>query len=48
MDRILQDKIKEATAAQGFKQVEFIEARADTNPMLARLMRLPVPVVPPK
>jgi len=48
MDRILQDKIKEATAAQGINQVEFIEARAETNPMLARLMRLPVPVVPPK
>jgi hypothetical protein len=48
MDRILQEKIKQATAAQGIEHVQFIEAQPDAHPMLARLMRLPVPSVPAK
>jgi len=48
MDRLLQEKIREATAAQGIEQVQFIEAHPDAHPMLARLMRLPTPTIPAK
>jgi hypothetical protein len=46
MDRLLQQKMKEVTAAQGIEHVDFIESHPDAHPMLARMMRLPVPTMP--
>jgi hypothetical protein len=41
MERIIQEKIKQVTAAEGIDQVEFIEARPDVHPLLARLIQTP-------
>lgn len=46
MDRVLQSKIRECAAEKGVEQVHFIEARADVNPSLMRMMRLPPPETP--
>ena len=41
VERIIQDKIKQVTAAEGIDKVEFIEARPDVHPLLARLVQAP-------
>jgi hypothetical protein len=41
VERIIQAKIKEVTAAEGIEKVEFIEARPDVHPLLARLIQAP-------
>ncbi len=46
LERIIQDKIKEVTAAEGIDKVEFIEARPDVHPLLARLVQVPTRTSP--
>jgi hypothetical protein len=41
MERIIQQKINEVTAAEGIEKVEFLEARPDIHPLLARLVQMP-------
>lgn len=41
LERIIQDKIKTVTASEGIEKVEFIEARPDVHPLLARLVQVP-------
>ena len=41
VERIIQDKIKQVTAAEGIDKVEFIEARPDVHPLLARMVQAP-------
>jgi hypothetical protein len=41
VERIIQAKIKEVTAAEGIEKVEFIEACPDVHPLLARLIQAP-------
>ena len=46
LERIIQDKIKEVTAAEGIEKVEFIEARPDVHPLLGRLVQVPTRTSP--
>lgn len=41
VERIIQAKIKEVTASEGIEKVEFVEARPDIHPLLARLVMAP-------
>lgn len=41
VERIIQAKIKEITASEGIEKVEFVEARPDIHPLLARLVMAP-------
>lgn len=41
VERIIQAKIKEVTASEGIEKVEFVEARPDIHPLLARLVTAP-------
>ena len=41
MERIIQAKIKEVTVSEGIEKVEFIEARPEMHPLLARLVQVP-------
>jgi len=41
IERVIQAKIKEVTAAEGIDKVEFMEARPDIHPLLARLVQVP-------
>jgi DNA polymerase/3'-5' exonuclease PolX len=38
----IKDKIKEITASEGIEKVEFIEARPDLHPLLARMVQAPI------
>ncbi|MFO1486417.1 MAG: hypothetical protein U1F71_23845 [Verrucomicrobiaceae bacterium] len=41
LERIIQTKIKEVTAAEGIDKIEFMEARPDIHPLLARMVQAP-------
>ncbi|MCB1277043.1 MAG: hypothetical protein U1F81_21215 [Verrucomicrobiaceae bacterium] len=41
VERIIKAKINEVTAAEGIEKVEFIEARPDMHPLLARMVQVP-------
>ncbi|GEP44426.1 hypothetical protein [Brevifollis gellanilyticus] len=41
IEKVIQAKIKEVTAAEGIEKVEFMEARPDIHPLLARLVQVP-------
>lgn len=42
MERVIQARIREVTAAGGIDRVDFIEARPDVHPLLARMVQAPV------
>ncbi|MES2595800.1 MAG: hypothetical protein V4662_10715 [Verrucomicrobiota bacterium] len=41
IERVIQAKIQQVTAAEGIEKVEFMEARPDIHPLLARLVQVP-------
>lgn len=41
LERVIQDKIREVTAAEGIQKVEFMEAKPDMHPWLTRLVQAP-------
>lgn len=41
IERVIQDKIREITAAEGIERVDFMEARPDIPPALSRLVQAP-------
>ena len=41
VERIIKAKINEVTASEGIEKVEFIEARPDMHPLLARMVQVP-------
>lgn len=41
LERVIQDKIREVTAAEGIERVDFMEARPDIHPALSRLVQAP-------
>jgi hypothetical protein len=41
IERVIQDKIREVTAAEGIERVDFMEAKPDIPPPLSRLVQAP-------
>ncbi len=41
LERVIQEKIREVTAAEGIERVEFMEAKPDVHPWFTRLVQAP-------
>lgn len=41
LERVIQEKIREVTAAEGIERVEFMESKPDVHPWFTRLVQAP-------